>query len=135
YRKAYYRAFWRAPAACAVREPHAKYTGETRFPLILQNVHRYFFWISGNLVSRSEEHTSELQSLTNLVCRLLLEKKKKTATTPLGKRRRNTTTCLPTSTTAQYESTQRCSKWTRSTSFRRTHQHQSIRGSGTSMPA
>src|SRR5437016_10265804 len=27
---------------------------------------------------RSEEHTSELQSLTNLVCRLLLEKKKKT---------------------------------------------------------
>src|SRR5437016_9603626 len=28
---------------------------------------------------RSEEHTSELQSLTNLVCRLLLEKKKKTS--------------------------------------------------------
>src|SRR5262249_61199698 len=28
-------------------------------------------------VLRSEEHTSELQSLTNLVCRLLLEKKKK----------------------------------------------------------
>src|ERR1019366_10335751 len=30
---------------------------------------------------RSEEHTSELQSLTNLVCRLLLEKKKKPHTT------------------------------------------------------
>src|SRR5262249_62223110 len=29
--------------------------------------------------ARSEEHTSELQSLTNLVCRLLLEKKKKQA--------------------------------------------------------
>src|SRR5262244_4517222 len=29
------------------------------------------------LQRRSEEHTSELQSLTNLVCRLLLEKKKK----------------------------------------------------------
>src|SRR5438046_8490558 len=28
------------------------------------------------LIARSEEHTSELQSLTNLVCRLLLEKKK-----------------------------------------------------------
>src|SRR5438046_4864604 len=28
-------------------------------------------------LARSEEHTSELQSLTNLVCRLLLEKKKK----------------------------------------------------------
>src|SRR5437016_6899291 len=30
---------------------------------------------------RSEEHTSELQSLTNLVCRLLLEKKKDISTT------------------------------------------------------
>src|SRR5262249_59667672 len=30
---------------------------------------------------RSEEHTSELQSLTNLVCRLLLEKKKSTTDT------------------------------------------------------
>src|SRR5438046_8591784 len=29
------------------------------------------------MCGRSEEHTSELQSLTNLVCRLLLEKKKK----------------------------------------------------------
>src|SRR5258706_5325658 len=28
-------------------------------------------------IMRSEEHTSELQSLTNIVCRLLLEKKKK----------------------------------------------------------
>src|SRR5438093_6017340 len=32
---------------------------------------------SGGKRIRSEEHTSELQSLTNLVCRLLLEKKKK----------------------------------------------------------
>src|SRR5262249_60078160 len=32
----------------------------------------------GDDVARSEEHTSELQSLTNLVCRLLLEKKKHT---------------------------------------------------------
>src|SRR5882762_9574856 len=31
---------------------------------------------------RSEEHTSELQSHLNLVCRLLLEKKKKTDTDP-----------------------------------------------------
>src|SRR5438093_4277129 len=30
-----------------------------------------------DVLLRSEEHTSELQSLTNLVCRLLLEKKKK----------------------------------------------------------
>ncbi|HEX9357290.1 MAG TPA: hypothetical protein VF933_26155 [Streptosporangiaceae bacterium] len=44
YRRAYYRAFWQAPAACAVREPHATYSGETRFPLIMQNLHRYFFF-------------------------------------------------------------------------------------------
>src|SRR5205085_12298555 len=31
-------------------------------------------WL-GSLASRSEEHTSELQSQSNLVCRLLLEKK------------------------------------------------------------
>src|SRR2546427_1806459 len=33
------------------------------------------------IVMRSEEHTSELQSQSNLVCRLLLEKKKKKLTT------------------------------------------------------
>src|SRR5256885_13263950 len=33
----------------------------------------------GNRLFRSEEHTSELQSPCNLVCRLLLEKKKKTS--------------------------------------------------------
>src|SRR5688572_30932391 len=33
---------------------------------------------------RSEEHTSELQSQSNLVCRLLLEKKKKTKCTACG---------------------------------------------------
>src|SRR5437016_11639304 len=36
--------------------------------------------ISSRPTTRSEEHTSELQSLTNLVCRLLLEKKKKKTT-------------------------------------------------------
>src|SRR5438045_7679145 len=34
--------------------------------------------ITGGVDTRSEEHTSELQSLRHLVCRLLLEKKKKT---------------------------------------------------------
>src|SRR5437016_3592048 len=34
--------------------------------------------LAAHYVIRSEEHTSELQSLTNLVCRLLLEKKKPT---------------------------------------------------------
>jgi hypothetical protein len=46
YRKAYYRAFWLSPPACAVAEPHKKYTGETRFPLLGQNLHRYFFYIA-----------------------------------------------------------------------------------------
>ena len=46
YRKAYYRAFWLSPPACAVAEPHAKYSGETRFPLILQNIHRYFWYVA-----------------------------------------------------------------------------------------
>jgi hypothetical protein len=46
YRKAYYRSFWLSPPACAVAEPHKKYTGETRFPLIFQNSHRYFFYLA-----------------------------------------------------------------------------------------
>jgi hypothetical protein len=46
YRKAYYRSFWLSPPACAVAEPHARYSGETRFPLLLQNAHRYFFYIA-----------------------------------------------------------------------------------------
>src|SRR5690349_23631660 len=38
---------------------------------------RRLFIICGYLTGRSEEHTSELQSRRDLVCRLLLEKKKK----------------------------------------------------------
>ena len=44
YRKAYYRSFWFSPPACAVAEPHGRYSGETRFPLIFQNLHRWFFY-------------------------------------------------------------------------------------------
>lgn len=46
YRRAYYRAFWLSPPNCAVADGHARYTGESRFPLILQNIHRYFFFIA-----------------------------------------------------------------------------------------
>nr|WP_298326544.1 hypothetical protein [Haloactinopolyspora sp.] len=46
YRRAYYRSFWLSPPACAVAEPHRKYTGETRLPLILQNFHRYTFYLA-----------------------------------------------------------------------------------------
>ncbi|MBO4274751.1 hypothetical protein [Microbispora triticiradicis] len=46
YRKSYYRSWWMSPPACSVAEPHGKYTGESRLPLILQNVHRYFFYVA-----------------------------------------------------------------------------------------
>ena len=46
YRKAYYRSFWLAPPACAVPDAKRGYTGETGFPLILQNIHRYFFYFA-----------------------------------------------------------------------------------------
>src|SRR5258708_22322502 len=42
YRGAYYKAFWADPPNCAVGEPRSSYLGERHFPLILQNVHRYF---------------------------------------------------------------------------------------------
>ncbi len=45
YRKAYYRSIWWSPPACAVSDAHKSYSGESRLPLILQNVHRYFFWL------------------------------------------------------------------------------------------
>src|SRR5262249_56455511 len=58
--------------------------GGARHPnrgLFFEHVHEIVerdFLAPGNLArrSRSEEHTSELHSLTNIVCRLLLEKKK-----------------------------------------------------------
>ncbi len=46
YRKAYYRAFFWSPPACAMPDAPTSYRGETRFPFVLQNFHRYFFWLS-----------------------------------------------------------------------------------------
>ena len=46
YRGAYYKSFWADPPACAVGEPRTAYRGESRFPLILQNVHRYFLYLA-----------------------------------------------------------------------------------------
>jgi hypothetical protein len=46
YRGAYYKAFWADPPACAVGEPRSSYRGEQTFPLILQNVHRYFLYLA-----------------------------------------------------------------------------------------
>src|SRR5919197_3917822 len=46
YRKAYYRSFFWAPPACTVPDVARRYTGEVRLPFVLQNIHRYFFWLS-----------------------------------------------------------------------------------------
>src|SRR2546426_9396613 len=51
--------------------------------------------IDGLLTFRSEEHTSELQSPCNLVCRLLLEKKKKIQKTRQDLIRSKTATVAP----------------------------------------
>ncbi|HEV2361225.1 MAG TPA: hypothetical protein VGS21_05950 [Acidimicrobiales bacterium] len=51
YRKAYYRSFWLSPPACAVADAgstsvRSKYSGETRFPLVLNNIHRYAWYFA-----------------------------------------------------------------------------------------
>src|SRR5256886_13987724 len=56
--------------------------GATRWRLVRQMLTESFVvavfgTVAGVILARSEEHTSELQSQSNLVCRLLLEKKKK----------------------------------------------------------
>jgi len=50
YRGAYYKAFWADPVSCAVGEPRKQYLGERFFPLIIQNVHRYFFYLAALFV-------------------------------------------------------------------------------------
>jgi hypothetical protein len=46
YRGAYYKAFWADPPSCAVGEPRKSYWGERTFPLIVQNIHRYFMYVA-----------------------------------------------------------------------------------------
>ncbi|MCC6389329.1 MAG: succinate dehydrogenase [Bryobacterales bacterium] len=46
YRGAYYKAFWADPPSCSVGEPRKSYCGEASFPLILQNIHRYFLVVA-----------------------------------------------------------------------------------------
>ncbi len=50
YRKAVYRSILQSPTACAVREPAARYSGESRFPFNLMNFHRYFFYLASLLL-------------------------------------------------------------------------------------
>ena len=46
YRGAYYKAMWADPPSCTVKEPRDIYRGENSFPLIIQNVHRYFLYVA-----------------------------------------------------------------------------------------
>lgn len=46
YRGAYYKAFWSDPPSCTVGEPRKGYRGERSFPLVIQNVHRYFLYFA-----------------------------------------------------------------------------------------
>ena len=45
YRGAYYKALWADPPACTVGEPRKRYLGERSFPLVMQNIHRYFLYL------------------------------------------------------------------------------------------
>src|SRR5256885_12732336 len=69
-----YTTLFRSPAYAA----RVAWTGRTRgqqWTIGTAGLYARQFWGFGR--NRSEEHTSELQSPCNLVCRLLLEKKKK----------------------------------------------------------
>src|SRR5260221_7634219 len=66
-----YTTLFRSPKDCAARNQAAR-----RRQILIEPDHdrSQLLWFNKNL--RSEEHTSELQSHSDLVCRLLLEKKK-----------------------------------------------------------
>ncbi|HEY3063790.1 MAG TPA: succinate dehydrogenase [Chloroflexota bacterium] len=51
YRRAYYRSFFWSPPACAVPDARSKYSGETVWPFLIQNIHRYFFWLAVLIVA------------------------------------------------------------------------------------
>ncbi|MDE2935167.1 MAG: succinate dehydrogenase [Chloroflexota bacterium] len=46
YRRAYYRSYFLSPPACAVGDVGPTYKGESRFPLIIQNLHRFTMYLA-----------------------------------------------------------------------------------------
>src|SRR2546430_8562737 len=79
-----YTTLFRSPSLCAdfraidnlVAELARCYSAALDEETILEEPIQYVQFSKWNSIERSEEHTSELQSQSNLVCRLLLEKKK-----------------------------------------------------------
>src|SRR5438093_9424628 len=69
-----YTTLFRSMQANWIGKSHGVNIG---FPYELAGEKKVLRVFTTRAAPRSEEHTSELQSLTNLVCRLLLEKKKK----------------------------------------------------------
>src|SRR2546430_7227738 len=65
------------PYTTLFRSPRARLDSTTRSSSAESFAHTRLGANRRDASSRSEEHTSELQSQSNLVCRLLLEKKKK----------------------------------------------------------
>src|SRR2546427_6533767 len=65
-----YTTLFRSPCRAPDEKKRAAVSGAFSCPTLHGSAEAY-------LTARSEEHTSELQSQSNLVCRLLLEKKKK----------------------------------------------------------
>src|SRR2546427_11918385 len=63
---------------------HDRACGREQRRRVDEGVERFGIEVGGAARGRSEEHTSELQSQSNLVCRLLLEKKKKKKKTKLA---------------------------------------------------
>ena len=46
YRRTYYRGFFLSPPACGVPDARKTYSGETKFPFIIQNLHRYALYLA-----------------------------------------------------------------------------------------
>src|SRR5699024_12450676 len=71
-------------AICFVRFDIHFFSIVCTLDLVVCHLHTYHYWENRNKINslRSEEHTSELQSRFDLVCRLLLEKKKNTRPLP-----------------------------------------------------
>src|SRR2546430_12634075 len=75
--------FSHIPATPSFVSPGVRSNGHSMFAPQLATTRRQ---LGGEHRVRSEEHTSELQSQSNLVCRLLLEKNKIKRTSPCGRR-------------------------------------------------